>query len=157
MQTRTVVTVLALSIVFTAGCATQDTKSSGRKGGPESNVAELVRDSSTVVGLTNVVVNVYVKCIPPSSTDPSTCLPNPDAFVIVTNPSQIIVFNIIGDGRTFADRGIEFEQSDFDCKRSDDRKVYTCSPYSPRRGTYLKYTIRTDGAIPNDPYAFVRN
>jgi hypothetical protein len=159
MQKRALVIVLALGVVLTAGCATQDMKGGSRatKDGPESNVIETVHDFSRMAGLTDVAINVYVKCIPPSSTDPATCLPSPDVFVIVTNPTQNIVFNLQGDGRTFANAGIEFEQSDFTCTRSDDRKVYTCSPYGPRRGTYLKYTIRADGAMPNDPYAFVRN
>ena len=156
MQKRTLVTALALSVLFTAGCATQDMKSSagsrGAKDGPEPTVFEFVHDF-TGQGLADASVNIYVKCIPPGGT---ACLPAPDAYVSETNAGQSIVFDLRTAGRVFGDRGIQFDHDFFMCRRTGDTQ-YACSPNNAPPATYLKYSIRVVNASLNDPYAFVRN
>ena len=106
MQKRTLVTALALSVLFTAGCATQDMKSSGASRGNEgwagaTLYSRFVHDF-TGQGLADASVNIYVKCIPPGST---ACLPAPDAYVSETNAGQSIVFDLRTAGRVFDDSG----------------------------------------------------
>jgi hypothetical protein len=135
-------------------------KSSGgsraTKDGPDQNTLEFIRDFSGH-GLTLALVNIYVKCIPPGSTDPTTCLPAPDAFVVVTDTGQAIVFKLQTSGRVYDNPGIKFDHDYLACNRDSDTQ-YTCTPNSNTpTGTYLKYTIKVYNAVPNDPYAFVRN
>jgi hypothetical protein len=150
MQKRNLVTVLALSVAFTAGCAMQASR--GTKDGPEPTVFEFVH-SFAGQGLAEAAVNIYVKCIPPAGT---ACLPAPDVYVTETDAAQNIVFDLRTAGRVFDDRGIQFDRDYFACDRAGDIR-YTCRPNNAPRGAYLKYTIRVVNATPNDPYAFVRN
>ena len=157
MQKRTLVTALVLSVLFTAGCATQDMKggsvaSRATKEGPNSNVFEVFHDFSGQ-GLTSASVNIYTKCYPPDI--PVTCLPTPDAFVAVTAKDQGIDFTI-RDGSTFDYPGIKFENDYFKCDRTGN-KSYTCSPNTPPTEKFLKYTIKVVDAFVNDPYGFVKN
>jgi hypothetical protein len=150
MQSKNLVTGLALGIVFIAGCATQNaTREPVKRAQRELEIPVIqVREDFRALNNSDARVKIAVSCEGAGS----YCTPYASGWTVVVNKTQNIVFNMITDPYVFDNMGIEFADTSYTCT-PDSSTQYTCRPNNPSTG-YHKYTIRVVGTTTNDPFVF---